>query len=276
MTHTSSYILLFEPDPILRRRFSLLLCSAGFRRIREAASAEEAEQLLRCESFSAIVCDGEHFVRETLRLMERESVLSDRCHIPFLYYSGDERTDPLKEFRSLIGSERIALPFTASDLCRRLDMVLHLASFRRRTDSPYRHLSDMPECTEERNCLLGSTAALRQRIEEAFCDLGLMAHFGGYHYLQTAILLVFRNPDRYSHITKELYPAVARIYQTTSSRVERSIRTVIAAAWKPPLRESIARYFPPSECILYEHPTNSRFIAAVVSYLHHTPPGETH
>ena len=67
------------------------------------------------------------------------------------------------------------------------------------------------------------------------------ANIKGFHYLRTAIMLSVKYPypAMMMCITKELYPTVAERYQTTSSRVERSIRHAIETAWERGAQKSL-------------------------------------
>jgi len=62
-------------------------------------------------------------------------------------------------------------------------------------------------------------------------EVGVPAHIKGYQYLRDAITLVVNNMDYLSAVTKELYPAIAKMNNTTPSRVERAIRHAIEIAW---------------------------------------------
>ena len=62
-------------------------------------------------------------------------------------------------------------------------------------------------------------------------DIGIPAHIKGYQYLRDSIMLSVKDRDVINSITKILYPTIAKMYQTTSSRVERAIRHAIEVAW---------------------------------------------
>ena len=57
------------------------------------------------------------------------------------------------------------------------------------------------------------------------------AHIKGYHYLREAIMLSVGDKEMLESVTKLLYPAVAKKFSTTPSRVERAIRHAIEIAW---------------------------------------------
>lgn len=94
-------------------------------------------------------------------------------------------------------------------------------------------------------------------------ELGVPAHIKGYQYIRTAIIMVIDNMELLNYITKQLYPAIAKKYSTTSSRVERAIRHSIEVAWtrgKPQTMDEIFGYTIDNG---KGKPTNSEFIAMV-------------
>ncbi len=94
-------------------------------------------------------------------------------------------------------------------------------------------------------------------------ELGVPAHIKGYQYIRTAIMMVVDNMELLNYITKQLYPAIAKKYSTTSSRVERAIRHSIEVAWtrgKPQTMDEIFGYTIDTG---KGKPTNSEFIAMV-------------
>ena len=68
-------------------------------------------------------------------------------------------------------------------------------------------------------------------ISDIMRQIGVPAHIKGYQYLRTAIKLSVEDSDMLGSVTKLLYPTVAKIFNTTSSRVERAIRHAIEVAW---------------------------------------------
>ncbi len=62
-------------------------------------------------------------------------------------------------------------------------------------------------------------------------EIGIPAHIKGYHYLRDAIIMAVDDMDVLNAITKILYPTIAKMHQTTASRVERAIRHAIEVAW---------------------------------------------
>lgn len=97
--------------------------------------------------------------------------------------------------------------------------------------------------------------------------LGVPAHIKGYHYLRTAILEAVENRHLMDCVTKQLYPSVAKKYDTTSSRVERAIRHAIEIAWDRGNVEVINSFFGYTVDTYRGKPTNSEFIALVTDKL---------
>ena len=64
-------------------------------------------------------------------------------------------------------------------------------------------------------------------------------------------------------MTKQLYPSVAKQYETTSSRVERAIRHAIEVAWDRGDVDVLNSYFGYTIHNTRGKPTNSEFIAMI-------------
>ena len=111
--------------------------------------------------------------------------------------------------------------------------------------------------------LMIETADLETKVTEYIHELGVPAHIKGYHYLRTAIIMVVKDMDLLNYITKELYPEIAKAYQTTSSRVERAIRHSIEVAWTRGKPQTMNEVFGYTINTGKGKPTNSEFIAMV-------------
>ena len=98
-------------------------------------------------------------------------------------------------------------------------------------------------------------------------DVGVPAHIKGYQYLREAIAMAIRQPENINAITKMLYPAVAKRFKTTPSRVERAIRHAIEVAWDRGDVEEIQSIFGYTVSSVKGKPTNSEFIAMLADCL---------
>lgn len=108
---------------------------------------------------------------------------------------------------------------------------------------------------------------LEEKISNIFLSIGIPAHIKGYHFLREAIKMVVENSELINHITKELYPGIAKKFNTTPSKVERAIRHAIDVAWSRGKVENINKLF---GYVVYgknEKPTNGEFIALVADKL---------
>lgn len=68
---------------------------------------------------------------------------------------------------------------------------------------------------------------LRQKATQMIQTLGIPAHLKGYGFLRTAIIIAVKKPEYVYNMMSKLYPAVAEIHKSDSTKVERSIRNAI-------------------------------------------------
>ena len=106
---------------------------------------------------------------------------------------------------------------------------------------------------------------LERRIFKFQTQLGIRSNIKGYNYIKTAITLAYNDSTILESVTKRLYPDIAKIYNTTASRVERAIRHAIETAWMNGNVDVINYIFGYSVCADKAKPTNSEFIAHVVN-----------
>lgn len=109
--------------------------------------------------------------------------------------------------------------------------------------------------------------SLDSTISEIMHQIGVPAHIKGYQYLRTAIRLSVEDPEMISAVTKILYPTVAKMYHSTSSRVERAIRHAIEVAWDRGDVDVLSSYFGYTIQNSRGKPTNSEFIAMIADRL---------
>ena len=104
-------------------------------------------------------------------------------------------------------------------------------------------------------------------VTDIIHQLGVPAHIKGYHYLRTAILHSIEDKALLDSVTKLLYPTVADLYETTSSRVERAIRHAIEIAWDRGNVDTLNSFFGYTVDTGKGKPTNSEFIALITDKL---------
>ncbi len=127
----------------------------------------------------------------------------------------------------------------------------------------------LKQCTTHSNIIniQNKKNSLERQITDIILDVGIPAHIKGYHYLRAAIKLSVEDGSMLSGVTKILYPTVAKMYNTTSSRVERAIRHAIEVAWDRGNLETLHTMFGYSINTAKGKPTNSEFIAMIADKL---------
>lgn len=108
---------------------------------------------------------------------------------------------------------------------------------------------------------------LETEITNIIHEIGVPAHIKGYMYLREAITMVVNDMELLSAVTKELYPSIAKKYNTTASRVERAIRHAIEVAWGRGQVDAINKLFGYTIHTEKGKPTNSEFIAIIADKL---------
>ena len=109
--------------------------------------------------------------------------------------------------------------------------------------------------------------SLEISITKILHELGMPSHIKGYQYIRDGIIMIYDNPEIVGGITKELYPDVAKKYNTTVSRVERAIRHAIEVSWNRGNWDLMEEIFGHSVDIDKAKPTNSEFIVTVADKL---------
>ena len=108
---------------------------------------------------------------------------------------------------------------------------------------------------------------LQISISKTLHELGVPSHVKGYQYIREGITLVFKNPEYIGGITKELYPAIAKTFDSTASRVERAIRHAIDISWTRANWDYMVELFGYTIDIEGAKPTNSEFIVTIADKL---------
>ena len=108
---------------------------------------------------------------------------------------------------------------------------------------------------------------LQVSITKTLHELGVPSHIKGYQYIREGISIIYNNPSVVGGITKELYPEIAKKYNSTSSRVERAIRHAIEISWNRANWDFMESMFGYSVDIDKAKPTNSEFIVTIADKL---------
>lgn len=143
-------------------------------------------------------------------------------------------------------------PFNMANLHKR---VLELAGLRKS-----RHVS-------KSIAPVSPSRSIDEKITSIFLTVGIPAHIKGYQYLRSAIKMSVEDNSMINRITKQLYPEIARLYDTSPSKVERAIRHAIEVAWTRGKIENINHIFGYNVYTKNDKPTNGEFIALVADKL---------
>ena len=108
---------------------------------------------------------------------------------------------------------------------------------------------------------------LEKSVTKVLHELGVPSHIKGYQYIRDGIVMIYDAPGMIGGITKELYPDIAKKYNTTVSRVERAIRHAIEVSWNRGNWDLMEEIFGYSVDIDKAKPTNSEFIVTVADKL---------
>ena len=162
------------------------------------------------------------------------------------------RTMVLSAFGSSAMAERVAA--LGGDYCMLKPCRLQAVVERVRLLAAEPELEDEPE---------DDARDLERQVTAIIHDIGVPAHIKGYQYLREAIGLAVADMEVINAVTKVLYPAVAKKFGTTASRVERAIRHAIEVAWDRGDLETLQKYFGYTVSNAKGKPTNSEFIAMI-------------
>jgi len=102
-----------------------------------------------------------------------------------------------------------------------------------------------------------------EQITNLFLTLGIPAHIKGYQYLREAVRMVLDNRDMINRITKELYPGIARKFDTSASKVERAMRHAIEVAWTRGRLDTVNQMYGYKVFRKDDKPTNGELISCV-------------
>lgn len=108
---------------------------------------------------------------------------------------------------------------------------------------------------------------LDSRICSVLVKIGVPSHTLGKQYIAASLKILVSEPEKIHSMTKELYPRVARMFGSTTSRVERAIRHAVEYAWNNGDLEFTYGIFGNTVPLDSGKPTNSQFLARLSEYL---------
>lgn len=105
------------------------------------------------------------------------------------------------------------------------------------------------------------TIIVCEEIGELLEQLGLARQEKGFERLSYAIAVTAKEFERAGSVTKLLYPDLAKHFQTTPEKIERSLRHLIEKSWEKGEKTRFEELFGYHRDNSEIRPTNSEYIA---------------
>ncbi len=240
-------VLIAESNDELRSQCAMNLRRMGHNVIGEASDGQEALQKIARLRPNIVVAnvalskiDGNRLIRETRKQFTD-------FHPSFIMVSTFDCPEAFEECTEAGASHCMLAPLDYDTLNARIQRLLSKDQKDRKRG--------------------GDSGDLETQVTKIIHQIGVPAHIKGYQYLRTAIIMVVENNEIINSVTKILYPSVAKMYGTTSSRVERAIRHAIEVAWDRGDLDVLNSFFGYTVQNSRGKPTNSEFIAMIADNL---------
>ena len=227
-----------------------LLRKNGFGTPDVAKDGEEALSFIRTHAYDISIVDLWLTGVDGIGMISRCKGMHEQQKPSFILLSAVNKTSVLYEASEAGADVCLPKPYDTSSLLSHIHTLLKIRKSR-----------EFGEDTRE------SGVDMETQVTKVIHQIGVPAHIKGYQYLRCAILLTINDTDIINSVTKVLYPAVAKKYQTTTSRVERAIRHAIEVAWDRGDVDTLNSYFGYTIQNTRGKPTNSEFIAMIADNL---------
>lgn len=210
-----------------------------------AKDGEELCDKIKRESPDVVLMDS--FMTRLDAIGVMRSITRESTKVPvFMVYSSFHSTVLEREIMNSGASYFVLKPYNISELCTIIS-----------------DLSDLSKKNNFGNGRVIDAFGIEMKVTDILHEIGVPAHIKGYHYLRDSIIMSVEHPEIINAVTKQLYPSVAKKYETTSSRVERAIRHAIEVAWDRGDIDVLNSYFGYTIHNDRGKPTNSEFIAMI-------------
>ena len=111
------------------------------------------------------------------------------------------------------------------------------------------------------------TMIVCEEIGELLEQLGLARKEKGFEQLSYAIAVTAQEFERAGSVTKLLYPDLAKHFQTTPEKIERSLRHLIEKSWEKGEKTRFEELFGYHRDNSENRPTNSEYIAILADWI---------
>ncbi len=232
-----------------------------------ASNGEEACTLIEQDKPDIVILDVIMPYLDGIGVLERVTTMTFEKKPLFIMLSAVGQ-DKITERALSLGAEYyIVKPFDMDTLINRIRQLKATAVSK--VTAPITAAAQVAVSTQLLPKSKGMPTAhhLETQVTSVIHEIGVPAHIKGYQYLRDAIIMVINDMDILNSITKQLYPNIAKQYNTTPSRVERAIRHAIEVAWSRGKMDTIDMLFGYTVNNGKGKPTNSEFIALIADRL---------
>lgn len=155
-----------------------------------------------------------------------------------------------------------------STLEQKIDIILRYITTDDETEKAYLKVEAFKALESEPTPAIPEAVSARNEIsiddiiEELLKEIGIPYHLLGRDQIACAIKLAIEDDTYVNAMTRRMYPTVAERCNSTSARVERSIRHAINCVWQSRDLDNAYALFGNTLHINRGKPTNSEFLAA--------------
>ena len=232
-----------------------------------AKDGREALELIESQQPDLVVLDIIMPHLDGLGVLERLNNM-DLPKIPRVIVLSAVGQDKITQQAITLGADYyVVKPFDMDIFTKRIREMFNNNVVVNNTVESEKRMNQVPLVQREAAATSKEPMDLETEITSIIHEIGVPAHIKGYMYLREAITMVVNDMELLSAVTKELYPSIAKKYNTTASRVERAIRHAIEVAWSRGQIDAINRIFGYTVHGEKGKPTNSEFIAIIADKL---------
>ena len=248
----------------------ILLCQSNIGDVKVVNNGKDVLELIKNMKFDVLICDLIMPHLDGLAVIEEIKAMNLE-ESPFIIMMSSIGKDTLIQKAVNLGVDYYMLkPIDYNLLVKRVsDMPGSLTSIKSNNNINQKHSlkSNVVLMEARRPSFIENNSNMQTKITNIMHEIGVPVHIKGYIYLREAIELVVDDVSLLGAITKELYPAIAKKYKTTSSRVERAMRHAIEVTCTRGDAQAMSGLFGYSISSHKAKPTNSEFIAMIADKL---------
>lgn len=211
----------------------------------ETGSQTEALRLLQIGKTDVVILDLE--LEEGNGIQFAEEMRKLPINQPFVVVTTNNSSESILQY--MRSELKVDFIFQKTNLSYTAEQVLDII------EKVYKyHRYENPKRADERKIL-------RDRIYRELKDMGFSSRFSGTDYLVDVFMFLANHPDDSLHVSKIIYPFIARKYCTDPANVERAIRTSIERVWNKSNLITLSKHYPYDVENKNGRPSNSEFIA---------------